>query len=189
MTESRNRWIKNPTGRLIIAAEDGDLKAVVRLLKKDPDLAKAAEPEFGWTALHRAAQFGHTRLLRLLLKSGANPGQRDHKRNTPLHNAATGHGYTLQSLKLLVRAGAPIEDRNTYWETPIHVAVLSSNLPGFSFLLERGARTDWRDRLGLDALGMARYQAAAIPASRKYDQQRRELNAIIKMLEALNLSK
>ena len=189
MAESRDRWIKNPTGQLIIAAEDGDVKAVVRLIEKDPGLVNAAEPEFGWTALHRAVQFGHTRLVRLLLKSGANPGQRDHKRNTPLHNAATGHDYTLQSLELLVKAGAPIESRNTYWETPIHVAVQHSNLPGFSFLLEQGARTDWRDRQGLDALGMAKYQAANVHSSRKYDQQRRELKAIIEMLEDLNSSK
>lgn len=168
MADSRDRWIKNPTGRLIIAAEDGDVKTVAKLIEEDPGLVNAAEPEFGWTALHRAVRFGHTRLVRLLLKSGANPGQRDHKRNTPLHDAATGHEYTLPSMVQLVEAGSPIESRNIYWESPLHVAVHHSNLPGLTFLLERGARTDWRDRHGLDALGMAEYVAAAIPASRKY---------------------
>lgn len=180
---------KNQIGRLIIVAEDGDVKAVAQLIEKNPRLVYAAEPEFGWTALHRAAQFGHTRLVRLLLKSGANPSQRDRKRFTPLHSAAAGHEFTLQSLVLLVKAGAEMEARNTYWQTPLQVAVQSSNLPGFSFLLEQGARTDWLDRQGLDALGMAKYQTENLPSSRKYDQQRREVKAIIEKLEELHLSK
>lgn len=163
-------------------AEDGDLPGLERLLALRPDLVQV-HGERGWTALHRAAVFGHTEVVKLLLREGANPAAIDERRRTPLHDVAMGQEYSFPSMVLLVEAGAPLNARNVYWETPLHLAAGASNLPGFCFLLGLGARTDLRNRQGRDPLGEAQYQLEHVPKSRRFADQRRVAKCIIETLK------
>ena len=164
-------------------AEEGDHSAIRNFLDVHPN-ASHASGEKGWTPLHRAAHFRHTRVVQLLLSSGADPSARDHGRNTPLHDAAMGHQFSVASMTALIVAGTDLNARNTHWVTPIHVAAQYANLPGFALLLAHNARVDLPDRRKMRCLEMARYQLEGlVHAKRRLPNQRRELNRIIEILE------
>ena len=63
----------------------------------------------GRTALHVAAKEGHLFAAMMLVKKGADPNARDHRKMTPLHLAAGGdprhEGERYQIVKLLLAAG------------------------------------------------------------------------------------
>ncbi len=72
-----------PSGRLIAAAESGDLVAVRAALAAGADVDRTRERITGWqvgeplrrveTALYMAARGGHTEIVRTLLEAGADP--------------------------------------------------------------------------------------------------------------------
>ena len=47
----------------------------------------AYEPVLGWTPLHEACVYGHTKVVLLLLKHGANVNARGMDGDSPLHDA------------------------------------------------------------------------------------------------------
>jgi len=60
------------------AVKNGDLKSVHdRLIKEDIDVN--VQDEFGYTALHIAALYGHKDLVEMLLNYGADPTIKDRK--------------------------------------------------------------------------------------------------------------
>ena len=170
--------------RVISLAEDGDRDGLAHLIESDSTLLRSTD-EHGWTVLHRAAHFGHTQTVEMLLGLGADPNAKDLKRSTPLHDAAMGWSDHFPVMELLVRARSDVNLRNTYWQTPIMVSVQSSNLTGFAYLLGRGARLDLRDRQRLDLLGMAQSQLDSVPKDRKFARQREDLRAIIAALDSI----
>ncbi|PYI09308.1 ankyrin, partial [Aspergillus sclerotiicarbonarius CBS 121057] len=63
----------------------------VKLLLKVPAVNPNGADAGGATALHRAAENGHTSIIQALLSSGANPSAMDQEGRRPLHLAA-GNG-------------------------------------------------------------------------------------------------
>lgn len=167
---------------LLAAAEDGKYALLSGELYRDRTLVNAADQN-GWTLLHRAAIFGQTRIIRLLLSHGANPNTPDNKRWIPLHCASTGYAAHLPSMCLLLRAGSRLEARTTHLLTPLMVCAEHSNMDGFAFLLGSGAKIDWRDRRKRDARAIASRQLEH-SKGREYAQQREDLNLIIEMIDA-----
>ena len=178
------RPLKTKLDRFIAYAEDGEVEKLRAMLDKDPALVNK-KWEYGWTALHRASMFGHTDVVRLLIERGAAVHAKDAKRRTPLESAAackTG----LPAMCLIVQAGAAIDNRSTYWETPIMTAVIFGNAENFAYLLGLGARLDLRNRLGLDCFGMIAYQLEG--ASPDDDPKSDRYRMIAEALEVIKVS-
>lgn len=148
------------------AARAGDEHRLVRLLKKDPSLASAADPTDCITPLREAAAAGNVRVVKMLLAHGADPNALDVGDNaSPLHFAAErGH---LDVVELLVEAGADVnwkEDVHELgplgWATffgAVHVDVAN-------YLIERGARLDMFSAIALGRTDDVRQIAHEDPA-------------------------
>ena len=100
---------------IFLACVLGDIAQVVTALKSNPSLAKARtshdhvlEPDL--TALHLAAQFGHTNIAKLLLEQGADINAKAPAVNnmTPLHLAVwRGRKKELESLLEISQSPSP----------------------------------------------------------------------------------
>ncbi len=166
---------------LLEAVEEADLNRLRSGLLENPNLVNKVEAEHGWTMLHRACRLGWLNGAQLLLDHGADANARDLKRFTPLHDAACSYGQVCV-VRLLDLAGAKINARNAYWQSPIMLAVETSNLKTFSYFLGKGADLRFRDRQGRNLRDAAIYQLESVPKARKYANQREELSQILDCL-------
>ncbi|CAM9236988.1 unnamed protein product, partial [Laminaria digitata] len=99
--------------------------------------------ESGGTPLHRAVQFRHVTMLRILLQAGADPNNHDRGGASPLHVVAmTGHGEVVADL---LEAGAELQPRMTGDLSPLHLAVMKNKPNVVSLLLNAGASMEHRD--------------------------------------------
>jgi hypothetical protein len=99
----------------------------------------------GVTPLHAAAITGHTDILALLLKHGANVDARDGMVQTPLHRASLEG--KLEAGRYLLDHGADINPRARRNLTPLCAAVLHGHVEVARMLLERGAAMDVRPEM------------------------------------------
>jgi formylglycine-generating enzyme required for sulfatase activity len=93
--------------KVMEASKNGDIDAMTALLKKEPNLAKAADPDDGATPLHYASVNGHADMVKLLLVAGANVNAARNNGFTPLI-IAFQEGKT-DAVKLLLAAAKPKE--------------------------------------------------------------------------------
>lgn len=142
------------------AVEAGRVRITRRLLRKNPDLVHVSG-EHGLTALHRAAQFGHENIARLLIDSQANVNACDNQRFTPLH-AASCNEKSIAVLCMLLNAGADVNKRNNFWYSPLMEAAESANIGAVGCLLYFGANTKFRNRYGMDALEIVHWQLSQV---------------------------
>lgn len=178
------RKIPDLDHRLRSLAENGETELLREEITRTPDIVKHCD-EFGWTLLHRAAHFGYASTVEMLLELNANVNAMDLKRDTPLHDAATGYEAHVPVMALLVSRGAQINARNTAWKSPIMICTQYSNLTGFAFLLGCGARLDFKDRCNMTILHELNYQVAYLPKGKKYARQRQDLKAMLGWAEVL----
>ncbi|XP_036385820.1 NF-kappa-B inhibitor-like protein 1 isoform X2 [Megalops cyprinoides] len=99
--------------RVLRYVEEGSLSKLRSYLRKHPDVdINFSEGKKQRGPLHLACALGDDAILRLLLKSGADPLQRDRKGNTPLHlaiNRALKHGKRVyDDLVVPLRKSCPI---------------------------------------------------------------------------------
>lgn len=88
------------------------------------------------TPLHCAAQYGHSRVVRLLLEELTDPTMRNNKFETPLDLAAL-YGR-LEVVKLLLSAHPNLLSCNTKKHTPLHLASRNGHLSVVEVLLDAG---------------------------------------------------
>ena len=135
------------------AASVGRTERVAELLDRDPSLVTAYSAD-GFFPLALAAFFGHPKTVALLLERGANVAQvtRNPMRLQALHSAVTN---SLESVKLLVQAGAPVGAQQQKGWTPLHEAVNRNDLEMTRYLLQHGADPRQQNEEGKSAIGLA----------------------------------
>ncbi len=111
------------------------------------------------TSLEIAAMRGHVEFAELLLDWGATPGRILPDGSTPLHQACVdaiagcyegrARGDRLTSMiRLLLKRGATVDQRDAVGATPLHTSVASGNAEAVRLLLELGADINARDAFG-----------------------------------------
>ncbi|XP_029464279.1 ankyrin repeat domain-containing protein 27 isoform X2 [Rhinatrema bivittatum] len=104
----------------------------------------------GFTPLHVAALHGHSVLVSLLLKHGANLGAKTATRAVPLHLACqNGHD---QVVKCLIDCSAKQNKKDANGNTPLIFACLNGHYKAAALLLERGALVNTSNNKGNTAL-------------------------------------
>ena len=146
---AENETTKNTQLRL--ASENGELAKVRELLAAGVD--PNAEDEFGYMALHRAAddrRYRYSRIVEMLLVAGADPNVADQYGDqlTPLHFASSSGSE--DSVRMLLAAGADPKAEDSQGQTPLHKADRSGDI--VRMLLEAGADPKAKDRDGLTPL-------------------------------------
>ncbi|XP_022807979.1 uncharacterized protein LOC111344986 [Stylophora pistillata] len=105
----------------------------------------------GYTPLHLAARYGHTKIGMRLIDSGAHVNARDCQGATPLHVAAC-HNHVQFAHHLLAAARADLNSRTLNGSKPIHSAAACSAIDVINLLRYLRANLSATDDNGLTAL-------------------------------------
>jgi|UniRef100_A0A7S3APU1 ankyrin repeat protein len=139
----------SPTTRTQLAA------ATVSVLLKGGARVTARD-SFGLTALHHAAQAGHTELVELLLGLNTALGlprapleSETNAEERPLHLAAQG-GHVM-TVKRLLEHGAHPEKTNYVGHTALHLAVSGGDAPAALLTVQEMVKRPWRVNLNAAA--------------------------------------
>ena len=151
---------------VMTAARSGSAE-VMRLLLASGGDAAAKEPERGQTALMWAAAEQHPKVVQLLLEHGADvhahtvtpPPRKSMRPSAAGPNALTALLFAarvgdLESVRLLVAAGANVNDTAADGMSALTMAVVRGHTPVAVYLLEKGADPD-ADGAGYTALHWA----------------------------------
>ena len=139
---------------LFDAAAAGEIERVERLLAERPADVSAYSPD-GWTPLHLAAFFGHSKIVELLLAHDADVSARSRNPNgnTPLHAALAANQK--MAAALLIGHGADLDAVDAGGWRPLHLAAANNNLDSMRTLVAQGADVTATNKEGLTAIQMA----------------------------------
>jgi ankyrin repeat protein len=124
------------------AARDGDLSRLRALLEQNRGLVNV-RCNYHYTPLDRAAECGHTEVIELLHKLGAEVNAGNNAGYTPLHHAARYYGRT-EVIELLHKLGAEVNAGNNDGLTPLHYAASCRQTKAAKLLGELGADPEAR---------------------------------------------
>ncbi|XP_064417923.1 ankyrin repeat and sterile alpha motif domain-containing protein 1B isoform X2 [Latimeria chalumnae] len=120
---------------LHLAAWKGDVEIVKILIHQGPSHSRVNEQNHeNETALHCAAQYGHSEVVAVLLEELTDPTMRNNKSETPLDLAAL-YGR-LQVVKMLVNAHPNLMICSTKKHTPLHLAARNGHKAVVQVLLQ-----------------------------------------------------
>lgn len=141
-------------GEIHDAAEQGDLASVKQLVSENRDLI-SEQDDAGSTPLHVAATNGHKKIVKYLLKKGAEIDAGDNEHSTPLHVAAqSGH---LNVVEYLVAKGADLHFQDDNGASTLHWAAYNGHIEVADFLLKKGADLEARKTGGSTPMHGAAY--------------------------------
>ncbi|MGH9260252.1 MAG: ankyrin repeat domain-containing protein, partial [Acidimicrobiales bacterium] len=114
----------------------------------------------GFFPVGLAAFFGHPETVRLLLARGADVTvvARNPMRVQALHSAVASRN--LETVRLLLEAGAPVNDKQQEGWTPLHAAVHNGNAEMVGLLVAHGADPALPNDQGVTPAGMAAEQGS-----------------------------
>ncbi|KAK7574224.1 hypothetical protein V9T40_011415 [Parthenolecanium corni] len=158
----QNGYIPNSRGgawemALHVAYSEGHLKIVEHLLNYGGVIYERDRD--GNTPLHIAVMFNEIEKVRILLEKPANLQLPNECGQTPLHKAShlnDGNSSVEIAARLLERDTYTINYQDDNGCTPLMDAVrVGNNLPYIKYLLERGAKTEFRNKQGQTTLHLA----------------------------------
>ncbi len=136
-------------GDLADIAARGDMAAVRASLSQKQDVNVPQVD--GTTALHWAANFDDTDLVKALIAAGANPRVTNRYGITPLSQAC--ENGNAQIVEMLIKAGADVNAPHAEGETPLMTASRTGNPAAIKVLLDNGADINaaeqWRGQTAL----------------------------------------
>lgn len=135
-------------------------EAVLWNLLSRPPIIINGKDRFGRTPLWHAAANGHTRIVEMLLKNGAEVDCEDIYGQTPLSWALhNDHKATVQHL---LQKGAKLESRSDFLDyrdnkgrTPLWVAIMNGDTATVQMLLDKGSDVNIKDQNGWTPLWWA----------------------------------
>jgi len=134
---------------LVVAAETGNIERVREILEnEDADVINVVP------AFLKASIIGHTEIVRLLLKKGADPNMSDVNGYTILM-IASRFGENTEIVRLLLDKGAHINVQDVNGKTVLMEASHFGNTDMVRLLLDKGADPNIRDRNRDTALSIA----------------------------------
>ena len=135
-------FLRTPLHTLCAGFHDDDTEdrvACLRLLV-DAGANLDAACRLGFTALHRAAQYGNTAIVSSLLVAGANVNEADCIGWTALHRAARGRDReSTNCVEVLLAAGASVNVRDYHGNNPLDIAIIQDHRRAWPLLLRAGA--------------------------------------------------
>ncbi|XP_049621194.1 ankyrin repeat and SAM domain-containing protein 1A isoform X2 [Suncus etruscus] len=132
---------------LHLAAWKGDAQIVRLLIHQGPSHTRVNEQNNdNETALHCAAQYGHTEVVKVLLEELTDPTMRNNKFETPLDLAAL-YGR-LEVVKMLLNAHPNLLSCNTKKHTPLHLAARNGHKTVVQVLLDAGMDSNYQTEKG-----------------------------------------
>jgi len=139
---------------LFEACAAGEVERVERLIA-DPGTTVNAFSADGWTPLHLAAYFGHTRIAEMLLGQAADVTARSRNStgNTPLHAALAGNHKLVAGL--LLGQGADVNAADAAGWRPLHLAAANNNIDAINALIAQGADVTATNGEGQTPLSLA----------------------------------
>jgi len=145
---------RGATLSLFEAAAAGEVERVERLIDRDPSSVNGFSAD-GWTPLHLAAFFGHTRIAELLLTHDASVAARSRNGNgnTPLHSALAGNHKMVAGL--LIGQGADVNAADAEGWRPLHMAAHNNNVDAMKTLIAQGADVTVQNGAGSTPLSLA----------------------------------
>jgi len=141
---------------LFEASAAGEIERVERLLGNDSTPAAVnGYSADGWTPLHLAAFFGHTKIAEALLAHDADVAARSRNAtgNTPLHAALAGNHKFVAGL--LLGSGADVNAPDAAGWQPLHLAAANNNLDAIKTLIAQGADVNAANAEGKTPLSLA----------------------------------
>ena len=156
------------TDKILAAAGHGDLESVRNLL--DSGASVNIANHLGYTPLMSAARSYRVKIVSFLLDGGADPGRTTNDGYTALHTAV-GETPSLPEkqrdcVRLLVRAGAPLDGKTESGHTALMLAAWFGCDLSVEELLAQGANPDAMDANGRNAEQLVREQGHDIAAGR-----------------------
>jgi uncharacterized protein len=134
------------------ACAAGEIERVERTLDQTTINTYSAD---GWTPLHLAAFFGHSKIAELLLAQQADVAARSRNANgnTPLHAALAGNHKLVAGL--LIGHGADVNAADAQGWRPLHLAAANNNLDAIKALIAQGADVSAGNGEGSTPLSLA----------------------------------
>ena len=143
---------RTPKEKLLVALRRGEAERVVAMIDQFP-----AELEPNMSAdtaenklLHRAARYGHVKLIKCLVARGAEVEMENKFGMLPLHHGAVHGGEEV--VGALLEAGADPNRADRAGRLPLHWAATKGHVGAARRLLEAGARVVGGDREGFTPL-------------------------------------
>ena len=185
LTIAMTKLVSEINTKIFSAARDGDIRSIkVMIATKEFDI-NYQNPSDGRSILHVGAYYGHRTLCEFLLNAGANHALLDNLGFSALGLAViSGHVDTIKVLartSSLIAIGQPLgaklcelvqnlnysvlqnflsagtnpNERNTSFDTPLHVACRIGNIEAVQLLLKFGANASLTNRLDRTAIDEA----------------------------------
>jgi len=139
---------------LLMASQWNCIESARTLLRLGANVNKQTKAWGGNTPLIHSATLKHADMVQLLLENKANPHLVDLEGNTALHNSTAFWIPTwwaqdnTETIRLLVEAGANLEQENMQGHTPLYVAILNGPLLEIEQMLKLGADPDHESTIG-----------------------------------------